>query len=63
MKVNKVNLDQFCNDRIYRIDEIAYKLNIDTIRASVILCNTTDYDVEVLYYGDAGFFYKINKKI
>ena len=57
----KVNLDQFCNDRIYRIDEIAYKLNIDTIRASVILCNTTDYDVEVLYYGEAGYFYSIKK--
>ena len=61
MKVNKVNLDQFCNDRIYRIDEIAYKLNIDTTKASFILCTTTDYDVEVLYYGDAGYFYRINK--
>ena len=57
----KVNLDQFCNDRIYRIDEIAYKLNIDTIKASVILCTQTDYDIEVIYYADAGYIYKINK--
>mgnify|MGYP003486603747 CR=1 FL=1 len=57
----KVNLDQFCNGRIYRIDEIAYKLDIDETRASFILCTTTDYDVEVLYYGDAGYFYRINK--
>ena len=57
----KVNLDQFCNDRVYRIEEIAYKLGIDETRASFILCTTTDYDVEVLYYGDAGYFYRINK--
>ena len=57
----KVNLDQFCNDRIYRIEEIAYKLGIDETKASFILCTTTDYDVEVLYYGDAGYFYRINK--
>ena len=57
----KVNLDQFCNGRIYRIDEIAYKLGIDETKASFILCTTTEYDVEVLYYGDAGYFYKINK--
>ena len=57
----KVNLDQFCNDRIYRIEEIAYKLGIDETKASFILCTTTDYDVEVLYYCDAGYFYKINK--
>ena len=57
----KVNLDQFCNDRVYRIEEIAYKLGIDETKASFILCTTTDYDVEVLYYGDAGYFYRINK--
>ena len=57
----KVNLDQFCNGRVYRIEEIAYKLGIDTTKASFILCTTTDYDVEVLYYGDAGYFYRINK--
>lgn len=61
MKVNKVNLDQFCNDRVYRIDEIAYALNIDTTKAGLILCTNTDYDVEVLYYGDAGYFYRIKK--
>ena len=61
MKVNKVNLDQFCNDRVYRIDEIAYALNVSETKASFILCTTTDYDVEVLYYGDAGYFYRINK--
>ena len=59
----KVNLEKFCDGRVYRIDEIAYKLGIDTTRASFILCTQTDYDVEVLYYGDAGYFYKINKKI
>ena len=57
----KVNLDQFCNGRVYRIEEIAYKLGIDETKASFILCTTKDYDVEVLYYGDAGYFYKINK--
>ena len=57
----KVNLDQFCNNRIYRIEEIAYKLGIDETKASFMHCTTTDYDVEVLYYGDAGYFYKINK--
>ena len=57
----KVNLEKFCDGRIYRIDEIAYKLGIDETKASSILCNTTDYDVEVLYYGDAGYFYKISK--
>ena len=57
----KVNLDCFCNGRVYRIEEIAYKLGIDETKASFILCTTTDYDVEVLYYGDAGYFYKINK--
>ena len=54
-------LEKFCDGRVYRIEEIAYKLGIDTTRASFILCTTTDYDVEVLYYGDAGYFYKINK--
>ena len=48
----KVNLDQFCNGRIYRIVEIAYKLGI----------SANDYDIEVKYYGDADFFYEINKK-
>ena len=57
----KVNLDQFCNNRVYRIEEIAYKLGVDETKASFILCTTTDYDVEVLYYGDAGYFYRINK--
>ena len=57
----KVNLEQFCDGRDYRIEEIAYKLGIDETKASFILCTTTDYDVEVLYYGDAGYFYKINK--
>ena len=57
----KVNLDQFCDGRVYRIEQIAYKLGIDETKASFILCTTTDYDVEVLYYGDAGYFYKINK--
>ena len=57
----KVNLEKFCDGRVYRIEEIAYKLGIDTTRASLILCTTTDYDVEVLYYGDAGYFYKISK--
>ena len=57
-------LEKFCDGRIYRIEEIAYKLGIDTTRASFILCTTTDYDVEVLYYGgDADYFYKISKKI
>lgn len=59
--MKKVNLDQFCNDRIYRIDEIAYKLNISEMEAGLILCTTTDYDVQVLYYGDAGYFYRIKK--
>ena len=58
----KVNLDQFCNGRIYRIEEIAYKLNISEMEASILLCKTNDYDIEVNYYGDAGFFYVINKK-
>ena len=57
----KVNLEKFCDGRIYRIDEIAYKLGIDETNASFILCTTTDYDVEVLCYGDAEYFYKINK--
>ena len=54
-------LEKFCDGRVYRIDEIAYKLGIDETKASFILCTTTDYDVEVLCYGDAGYFYKINK--
>ena len=58
----KVNLEKFCDGRVYRIEEIAYKLGIDETKASFILCTTTDYDVEVLYYGDAGYFYKISKK-
>ena len=57
----KVNLEKFCDGRVYRIEEIAYKLGIDESIACFILCTTTDYDVEVLYYGDAGYFYKINK--
>ena len=57
----KVNLDKFCDGRVYRIEEIAYKLGIDETKASFILCTNTDYDVEVLYYGDAGYFYKIKK--
>ena len=57
----KVNLEKFCDGRIYRIEEIAYKLGIDETKASFMLCTTTDYDVEVLYYGDAGYSYKINK--
>lgn len=60
--MKKVNLDQFCNGRIYRIDEIAYKLGISEMEASILLCKTNDYDIEVNYYGDAGFFYEINKK-
>ena len=59
--MKKVNLDQFCNDRVYRIEEIAYKLGISDMEASILLCKTEDYDVEVLYYGDAGYFYRINK--
>ena len=59
----KVNLEKFCDGRVYRIEEIAYKLGIDETKASLILCTNTDYDVEVLYYGDAGYFYKISKKI
>ena len=54
-------LEKFCDGRVYRIEEIAYKLGIDETKASFLLCTTTDYDVEVLYYGDAGYFYKINK--
>ena len=61
--MKKVNLDQFCNGRIYRIEEIAYKLGISDMEASILLCKTEDYDIEVNYYGDAGFFYEINKKI
>ena len=59
----KVNLDKFCDGRVYRIEEIAYKLGISEMEASILLCKSAnDYDIEVNYYGDAGFFYEINKK-
>ena len=59
----KVSLDKFCDGRVYRIDEIVYKLGISDMEASILLSKSAnDYDIEVNYYGDAGFFYEINKK-
>ena len=56
-------LEKFCDGRIYRIEEIAYKLGISDMEASILLGKSVnDYDIEVNYYGDAGFFYEINKK-
>ena len=60
----KVNLEKFCDGRVYRIDQIAYKLGISDMEASILLCKSAnDYYIEVNYYGDAGFFYEINNKI